>query len=64
MSIFILLITATATLITSISGFIIALRKIKDLHVVVNSRLDQLLKTSISAARAEGVVEGKESRSS
>jgi len=48
-------------LITSVAGVIIAVissRKIDRIHVLINSRVDQLLAASIGQARAEGKAEG------
>lgn len=35
-------------------------KEIQEIHISVNSRMDQLLKMSQSSARAEGHVEGQE----
>lgn len=55
--------------LTAITGVIIAIKnnnkaavnsnKLDQLHVAVNSRLDQLLAAKESVARAEGNIEGK-----
>jgi hypothetical protein len=58
------LVTALVVLLTAIAGFFTALRKqIHEVHVTMNSRLDQLLKVVAEKARMEGHVEGmKEER--
>lgn len=38
---------------------LIVLVKVQDYHMVVNSRMDELLNVTRSAAKAEGVIEGK-----
>lgn len=34
--------------------------KIRDVHISINSRMDQLLAASIHAAKANGVVQGRQ----
>jgi|HubBroStandDraft_4_1064222.scaffolds.fasta_scaffold13079_4 hypothetical protein len=49
------------TAIPAILAFIVSLinrNKIQEVHLSVNSRLDELLKTSIAQARIEGRAEG------
>jgi tetrahydromethanopterin S-methyltransferase subunit C len=46
------------TVVTAIIGFIVA-RMVKTVHVLMNSRLTELLKITKSSARAEGVIEGE-----
>ncbi len=48
------IITAFATLVTSLGGFVVLLIKMKDLHRDVNSRLTEL----IASAQAKGAAEG------
>jgi hypothetical protein len=40
----------------------LALNKARATHLLVNSRMDELLKITKSASRAEGVIEGKAER--
>jgi len=49
-------------IIVSIPPLLVALltlRQTKIIHMTMNSRLDQLLKSSNAEARAEGVIEGR-----
>lgn len=57
--------TDNTLLIASIFGFLLptlmallALMKTQETHVAVNSRMDELLKITRTASRAEGVLEG------
>lgn len=56
--------TIIPTTIASIAALIVSMRgnrKIDDLHVIVNSRLSELLATTATASHAEGQAEGIES---
>ena len=53
---------ATMTMIASIAaaiGTFLNNRSIKDVHVSINSRMDQLLKSSVGEAMAAGLKEGR-----
>ena len=54
------LVIAIATLITSLGAVIIGMKnasRIQDVHVSINSRMDQLLKATGEAERAVGVTQ-------
>jgi hypothetical protein len=42
-------------------GFILLYRALRELHLTMNSRLDELVRTAKQLARAEGFREGQES---
>ncbi len=46
-------------IIALIGGFVVLLRRIKSIHLMMNSRLDELLKSTATASRAEGIEEGR-----
>ena len=48
------LITAVATLVVAFTGFIVALRRIKDVHDVTNSRMDEMLEVVKTSSYAAG----------
>lgn len=49
-----IIIGSIAPTIVAVTGLIVVLRKIKDVHVMVNSRLTELLDVSKKASFAEG----------
>ena len=54
------LIVSVATLITSVSAVVLAVRnsnKIQDVHLSINSRMDQLLSATGAAERAAGITQ-------
>ena len=53
------LIIAAISALPSVLTTLFAIRKVEELHVSVNSRLTELLKVAIAAARAEGHIEGR-----
>ncbi len=52
------LVTAVAAMLAAIASFI-NLRRVQEIHVAINSRMDALLKVTETAARAEGVTLGR-----
>lgn len=59
---YVILATGVVTLLSSLAAFVQGLRnqgRIAELHVTMNSRLDQLLATTRSDAHAAGVVQGR-----
>jgi len=57
-------ITAATTIVTAVIAVIGALlaRKLDSVHLLINSRMDELLRLAASAARAEGVAAGEQSQ--
>lgn len=54
--------TSLATLATAGVGLLIAIdnkQDIRDVHFIINSRMDELLEETRKNARAEGVIEGE-----
>jgi hypothetical protein len=59
----VILATSTVTLLTSIAAFVQGIRnqhKIQEVHLSVNSRLDQLVATTRQEAHAAGKLEGQQ----
>ncbi len=53
------ILTAVGVIIGVVSSFLNR-QKIYELHITLNSRLDELLKSSIAQARSEGMAEARE----
>ena len=54
----VILLTQVVILVTALFGFLHAFSKVKELHISLNSRLDQLLKAVAATSHAEGLAEG------
>jgi len=57
------LIVSVATLVTAVGAVVIGIinsNRINDVHISINSRMDELLKTSNVAAHAAGVKEERD----
>lgn len=57
-----LIITALATLVTSLGALIIGIRntrKIEEVHVATNSKMDKLLSVTRESAEAKGLLQGR-----
>jgi hypothetical protein len=52
-----------AVKVATLVGIVVGLFRIKELHLTMNSRLDQLLESEGSRQRAEGVAEGRAQKS-
>ena len=60
---YIILATQTVTLIAAIIGIVSSKKNkaaIQEVHVSINSRMDELLKLTAAASKAEGIKEQKE----
>ena len=53
------IIAGIATIVMAGMPSILALLKISELHVMINSRMDELLKVARELAHAQGLAEGK-----
>ena len=53
------IIAGIATIVMAGMPSILALLKISELHVMINSRMDELLKVAKELAHAQGLAEGK-----
>jgi low affinity Fe/Cu permease len=56
-----LILQVTVAIIT-VAGFLYVLNKQRDMHLAMNSRLDELLKTTSNLARAERFTAGQKDR--
>jgi hypothetical protein len=57
------LIVSVATLVTAVGAVVIGIinsNRINDVHISINSRMDELLRTSTTAAHAQGVKEERD----
>lgn len=55
-----LIITASATLVTSLGGFVVLLRKVEIIHKATNSMTDKLVAVTAKESHAAGVKEEKD----
>jgi hypothetical protein len=54
------LIAAMPPTIVAVTGFVIVLRKVKDVHLTLNSRLTQLVEATRLSAFGEGVAQERD----
>jgi hypothetical protein len=62
-AVIIALIVAIPTTVTALAGLVVSLRngrKIEQVHVATNSKMDQLLEVTGASEKAKGVIEGRE----
>lgn len=57
-SVQIAIITAVPPMLVALTGFVIMLKRIRDVHIQINSRMDELLRTTGTAEHARGQAEG------